>query len=98
MELIPSVLQAIPGDGRTVYLYFNDGSVRKADISDLIQPDTVFAPLRDRTVFTDRMTVMNGTVAWDLLGNRDPSRCIDLDPIAIYESSEQVLDPLAEAN
>ena len=35
-------------------------------------------------VFFD-CTVMNGTLAWDLSGNRDESGYIDIDPFAVYE-------------
>jgi len=28
---------------------------------------------------------MNGTLAWDLSGNRDESSCIDIDPFTVYE-------------
>ena len=28
---------------------------------------------------------MNGTLAWDLSGNRDESGCIDIDPFTVYE-------------
>ena len=28
---------------------------------------------------------MNGTLAWDVSGNRDESNCIDIDPFSLYE-------------
>lgn len=28
---------------------------------------------------------MNGTLAWDLSGNRDEANCIDIDPFTLYE-------------
>lgn len=30
-------------------------------------------------------TVMNGTLAWDVSGNRDCSQCLDIDPDMLYE-------------
>ena len=42
------------------------------------------------------MTVLNGTVAWDLEGNRDETRCIDIDPFTVYDSPV-VKDPLDNA-
>ena len=42
------------------------------------------------------MTVMNGSVAWDLEGNRDATKCIDIDPFVLYEAPV-VKDPLEES-
>ncbi|MBQ7144590.1 MAG: DUF2442 domain-containing protein [Oscillospiraceae bacterium] len=95
MEYIPYVVQAVPGDGKTVFVYFSDGSVRRKDVSGLIRPGTVFAPLADDAVFRQTLTVMDGAVAWDLSGERDPRTCVDLDPIGTFESAELVDDPLA---
>ena len=94
MEIVPSVLQVIPGDNFTVYAYFNDGSVRKADIKPLIEQGGVFSALADETFFRERLTVINGAAAWDVTGTRDAARCVDLDPCAMYEHSPVVKDPL----
>lgn len=96
MEYLPHVVQAVAGDDYTVYAYFSDGSVRRADIKPLIEKGGVFSRLSDKDFFTDRLTVMNGAVAWDVTGNRDEAACIDLDPWNMYETSELVDDPLAE--
>ena len=56
----------------------------------------VFARLRDRQVFVNTMTVMNGSLAWDLEGNRDATKCIDIDPFVLYESPV-VKDPLEKS-
>ena len=74
MEMIPKVLQAVAGQGHLVYIYFHDGTVRLYDASPLLEKGGVFAPLRDDAIFRERLTVLNDTVAWDLDGNRDPSR------------------------
>jgi hypothetical protein len=89
----PQVLQAVTTGNYEVYAYFNDGSVRFVDIKPLIRPETVFEPLGDISVFKNRLTVLNGTVAWDLSGSRNPRDCIDLDPETIY-SGDEVKDPL----
>lgn len=96
MDLLASVLQAVPGDDFTVYAYFNDGSVRRADIKPLIAQGGIFSALADETFFRERVTVINGAVAWDVTGTRDATRCIDLDPCAMYEYSPVVRDPLEE--
>ena len=92
-RFFPEVLQAVPGANYTVYAYFNDGTVRHYDVAALIAHGGVFEQLRDRTLFVDALTVMNGTVAWDVEGNRDVTKCIDLDPFVLYEAPV-VKDPL----
>ena len=95
-RFFPEVLQVVPGDSYIVYAYFNDGTVRRYDASELVVGTGVFAPLRDRQIFVNTMTVMNGSVAWDLEGNRDATKCIDIDPFVLYESPV-VKDPLEES-
>ena len=96
MELIPKVVQAVAGEGFTVYAYFSDGTVRLLDAAPLLEKGGVFAPLRDPEFFRDRLTVLNDAVAWDVDGNRDPYTCVDLDPCELYESCPVVADPLRE--
>ncbi|GMO55835.1 MAG: DUF2442 domain-containing protein [Treponemataceae bacterium] len=90
----PKVLQVFPTDNFEVYAYFNDGSVRLFDVKPLLKPDTVFEPLMDIKTFKDKAAVINDTVAWDLGGNRNPWKCIDIDPFVIFEQ-RPVSDPLA---
>lgn len=96
MEYLPRVVQAVAGDDFTVYAYFSDGSVRRADIKPLIEQGGVFSRLSDDDFFSSRLTVMNGAVAWDVAGDYDETSCIDLDPWNMYETCERVSDPLAE--
>lgn len=94
-EFWPQVLQVIPTDDFGVYAYFNDGSVRFVNVKPKIRPGTVFAPLGDIAVFKTKLAVINATVAWDMGGNRNPEKCVDLDPLVIFESPA-VQDPLAQ--
>ena len=96
MEYYPEVVQAVAGDAYCVYAYFSDGTIRQFDMKPLINKGGVFAKLADATFFADCITVVNGTVAWDVAGNRDETKCIDLDPFTIYENSIPVPDPLGE--
>ena len=91
----PKVLQVVPAENYCLYAYFNDGSVRRFDAKPLIAPDTVFAPLMDEDFFRSRLAVINGTVAWDMSGDGDPRKCVDLDPFVIFEQPA-VADPLQE--
>lgn len=96
--LMPKVLQAVAGENYTVYLYFNDGSVRLYDAKPLLQLGGVFAPLKEEEFFKNRLTVLNDTAAWDVTGNRNPCTCVDLDPIELYETCPVVADPLETAS
>jgi len=81
----PSVLQAVPGKGYSVYAYMNDGSVHLFDMSSLMaEPKGIFKQIADLEVFRNQLTVMNGTVAWDISKTRDSHNCIDIDPCEIY--------------
>jgi len=91
----PKVLQVMPTDDYGVYAYFNDGSVRLFNVRPLIKPGTVFEPLQDINLFSSKLTVINGTVAWDMGGNRNPRKCIDLDPLVIFDQPA-IDDPLAD--
>jgi hypothetical protein len=92
----PKVLQVIPAENYGVYAYFNDGSVRLFDAESLIRPGTVFEPLRDINFFKSKLTVINDTVAWDIGGNRDSRKCIDLDPFIVFEQPA-IADPYGGA-
>ena len=93
-EFWPCVVQVIPTDDYKVYAYFNDGTIRLFDAKPLIKKDTVFEPLEDLELFKEKLSVINDTVAWDMGGNRDARKCIDLDPFVIYEQPI-VADPLS---
>ena len=66
VTMFPKVLQAVAGEDFTVYLYFNDGSVRLYDAKPLLALGGVFAPLQDEAFFKSRLTVLNDTAAWDV--------------------------------
>ncbi len=91
----PVVAQALAGQDYTVYAYFTDGTIHLFDMKPLIAGGGLFERLTQGTFFTDNLTVLNSTVAWDLSGCYDPTNCIDIDPFVIYES-ERVEDPLKE--
>ena len=85
MKSYPKVLQSIAGENFTVYAYMQDGTIRLYDAKPIIGKGGVFEPLKDESFFRERLTVMNGTVAWDLSGRLDPRDCIDIDPFTIAE-------------
>ena len=96
MEYYPVVVQALAGENKTIYSYFSDGHITRYDVKPLIRRGGVFRDLENESFFRGRLTVMNGTAAWDCSGKHDPTDCIDLDPYTLYEA-ESVADPLKEA-
>jgi hypothetical protein len=91
----PVVVQAVEGDNKTIYAYFSDGHITRYDMKPLIKKGGIFSILSDDDFFSKALTVLNDTVAWDLSGCYDSTKCIDIDPFVLYEA-EKVSDPLAE--
>ena len=83
-EVVEVVDVAVCGD-LEVRVRFSDGEERIVDVGPLVERGGVFARLGDRDFFANRLAVMNGTVAWDVSGDGDETRCIDLDPVKVYE-------------
>ena len=50
MEYMPEVIQVIPTDDFTVYIYFDDGSIKLFDAKELITKG-IFKNLQDIKVF-----------------------------------------------
>ncbi|MCD8021308.1 MAG: DUF2442 domain-containing protein [Clostridiales bacterium] len=84
-RFFPEVYQAVAGEDYTVYAYLNDGSMRMLDMKPFIEKGGVFEVLKNETVFRERLTVINYTVAWDMKGNRDEYECIDIDPFIMLD-------------
>ncbi len=82
----PEIFQAVAGENYTVYAYVNDGSIRKVDIKPFLSNGGVFEPLKSEEIFKKTLTVIGNTIAWDLAGDRDEYKCIDIDPFLIFES------------
>ncbi|MFA9466441.1 MAG: DUF2442 domain-containing protein [Velocimicrobium sp.] len=74
------LVQVIPTSEFTVYLYFDDGSVRLYNAKQIIEKGGVFSKLSDVDVFMKTCTIMNDTLAWDVAGNYDICNCIDICP------------------
>lgn len=84
----PAVVQAVAGEDYTVYAYMADGTIKQYDAKPLISKGGIFEKLRDKDFFTERLTVLNDTVAWDMSGNCDPAECIDIDPFTIESCAD----------
>lgn len=81
----PEIYQAVAGKNYMVYAYLSDGSVRAFDVKPFIKQGGIFKKIEDQTIFRDTLTVLNGTVAWDIAGNRNEYECIDIDPFTIFQ-------------
>lgn len=86
----PEVLQAVNIKGYTIHAYMNDGTIKAYDAEPLIKRGGVFEKIKDPEIFKNTLTVMNGTAAFDITGDRNPETCIDIDPITIYESPDAI--------
>lgn len=91
-DYFPTVVQVIPQTDYTVYVYFDDGKIVLYDLSEKIDRE-IFKPLRELDIFMNTCTVMNETLAWDIAGNRDTTKCIDIDVFTLYElpSVEEII-------
>lgn len=87
MDYFPEVIQVIPTDDYKVYVYFDDGSIKLFDASDIINKG-IFVQLKDKNTFINSCTVLNGTLAWDINGEFNEWNCLDLDPCELYNCPE----------
>ena len=92
-DFIPEVVQVIPQSNKTVVVYFLTGHIRLFDASPLCKKGGVFQRLEDESFFKDRCTVLNGTLAWDVTGNRDETQCLDVDPFVLWNASYDIDEP-----
>lgn len=81
--MFPEVVQVVPNENYTVTVYFEDGKIVLYNVVPLLEKE-IFQPLKDKDVFMNTCTILNNTLAWDLAGNRDTSKCIDIDPDTLY--------------
>ena len=71
------IVQVIPNEDYTVYVYFEDGKIVCYDAKTLLKKK-VFEPLKDIEFFMNACTILNGTLAWDC------TKCLDIDPEMLY--------------
>jgi hypothetical protein len=93
--MLRMVVQVKPTKDFKVYVYFSDGKIKLYDMTPVLNQG-VFKQISDIDTFTDKCTVINNTLAWDIGGNFDEFKCLDIDPEMIYASGVDVADPLSE--
>lgn len=82
-DMFYDIVQVIPNEDYTVYVYFEDGKIVCYDAKTLLKKK-VFEPLKDIKFFMNACTILNGTLAWDVTGTRDCTKCLDIDPEMLY--------------
>ena len=92
--MLKEVVQVYPQNDFTVYVYFSDGVIKLYDVKPVIKKGGVFKQIANIDAFMNLCTVLNNTLAWDVGGNYDPVKCLDLDPEVIYQQGRSVDDPL----
>jgi hypothetical protein len=79
------ILYVCPGEANRVYCFCSDGLWRIWDAAPILKTSAMQAQIqRDPDFFKNAMTVIDGALAWDISGDRDPYLCIDVDPEEIY--------------
>ncbi len=83
MDYFPEVVQVVPHEDYTVTVYFDDGKIVLYDLKELFDTP-IFNKIQNIDVFMETCTILNDTLAWDIGGNRDEAKCIDIDPDTLY--------------
>lgn len=79
------------GANDMVYCLFQNGEWRIWDASPMRQMYLMNKHLQeDPDFFRNRLTIINGAIAWDTSGDRDPYTCIDINPSSIYEEGQPI--------
>ena len=78
------IVQVVSFEDYTVYVYFEDGKIVCYNAKPLLNKK-IFEPLKNIDFFMKACTILNGTLAWDVSGDRDCSKCLDIDPEMLYE-------------
>lgn len=85
-DTIPIVVKVEPHNDYTVTVTFDDGTVCVYDMKVymmLAKNQEMIRPLKDINFFMERCCILNNTLAWDIAGGKDPTKCLDIDPLTI---------------
>lgn len=84
-----NVVQVIPYEDYKVYVYFDDGKIVCYDAKPLLEKKA-FELLNDQNFYMNSCMILNDTLAWDVSGDRDSSKCLDIDPDMLYALEQAV--------
>jgi len=82
------IVQVVPHEDYTVWVYFADGKITCYDLKDKIDKG-IFTRIKVLSVFMNKCKIMNDTLAWDV-GSDGENDCIDIDPIMLYNCPEVI--------
>ena len=72
----------IPAEKYKVFVQFSDGKITCFDASVPLDKG-LFKKLTEDDNFFSKAVVLNNTLAWDLEGNFDETKCLDIDPVVL---------------
>lgn len=81
--MVPQIVQVVPTENYTVYVYFEDGKIVLYDVKPLLEKG-IFTKIKEKDMFIGRCMILNDTLAWDIKGNRDETSCLDIAPDMLY--------------
>ncbi|MFZ5633368.1 MAG: DUF2442 domain-containing protein [Bacillota bacterium] len=81
-------LQAVANDDYTINVIFADGREYRFDMRPIINEGGVWTQIKDIEIFKKKLTIINNTPAWDLEGNYDEYKCLDIDPEIIRQDGD----------
>ena len=87
------IIQVIPTDDYKVYLYFEDGKIKLFDVK-VLMDRIPFKKLKDKNVFKDTCTVLNGNLSWSLDKSYNKRTLIYVDSLKLYSECEEVVEPI----
>ena len=82
------IVQVVPHEDYTVWVYFADGKITCYDLKDKIDKG-IFTRIKVLSIFMNKCKIMNDTLAWDV-GCDGENDCIDIDPIMLYNCPEVI--------
>ena len=77
------IVKVVPRLDNKVYVYDDDGTIYLYNAQKLVDR---FDQLKNKDFFINRCTILNNSLAWDVEGNGNDEKCIDVAPESILAS------------
>lgn len=78
-----NIFKVIPRLDNKVYVYDLNGTIYLYDAAIVVSKHKI---LENKNIFINRCTILNDTLAWDISGDLDDTKCIDIAPERIQNS------------
>lgn len=79
------VIKVVPNKDFTVRVHFSDGNIFLYNAFNIISR---FPVLQDVDYFIKRCTIINNTLAWDISGDLNDAKCLDIAPENIIKNGQ----------